>query len=59
MEEAKKIFPGHTISHVLSLFSTFVLVGIIFIFFGGGDVFDIAHFLPRTELLRAMVNISL
>ena len=52
MEEAKKIFPGHTISHVLSLFSTFVLVGIIFIFFGGGDVFDIAHFLPRTELFE-------
>ena len=52
MEEAKKIFPGHTISHVLSLFSTFVLVGIIFIFFGGGDVFDISHFLPRTELFE-------
>ena len=52
MEEAKKIFPGHTISHVLSLFSTFVLVGIIFIFFGGGDVFDIAHFLPRTEIFE-------
>ena len=52
MEEAKKIFPGHTISHVLSLFSTFVLVGIIFIFFGGGDVFDIAHFLPSTELFE-------
>ncbi len=52
MEEAKKIFPGHTISHVLSLFSTFVLVGIISIFFGGGDVFDIANFLPRTELFE-------
>ena len=51
-EEAKKIFPGNTISHILSLFSTFVLVGIIFIFFGGGDVFDIAHFLPRTELFE-------
>ena len=52
MEEAKKIFPGHTISHVLSLFSTFVLVGIIFIFFGGGDVFDIANYLPRTEFFE-------
>ena len=52
MEEAKKIFPGHTISHVLSLFSTFVLVGIISIFFGEGDVFDIANFLPRTELFE-------
>ena len=52
MEEAKKIFPGHTISHVLSLFSTFVLVGIISIFFGGGDVFDIANFLPKTELFE-------
>ena len=52
MEEAKKIFPGHTISHVLSLFSTFVLLGIISIFFGGGDVFDIANFLPRTELFE-------
>ena len=52
MEEAKKIFPGHTISHVLSLFSTFVLVGIIFIFFGGGDVFDIANYLPRIEFFE-------
>ena len=52
MEEAKKIFPGHTISHVLSLFSTFVLVGIISIFFGGGDVFDIANYLPRTEFFE-------
>ena len=52
MEEAKKIFPGHTISHILSLFSTLVLVGVISIFFGGGDVFDIAHFLPRTELFE-------
>ena len=52
MEEAKKIFPGHTISHVLSLFSTFVLVGIISIFFGGGDVFDIAHYLPMTEFFE-------
>ena len=52
MEEAKKIFPGHTISHILSLFSTLVLVGIISIFFGGGDVFDIANFLPRTELFE-------
>ena len=51
MEEAKKIFPGHTISHVLSLFSTFVLVGIISIFFGG-DVFDIANYLPRTEFFE-------
>ena len=52
MEEAKKIFPGHTISHLLFLFSTLVLVGIISIFFGGGDVFDIANFLPRTELFE-------
>ena len=52
MEGAKKIFPGHTISHVLSLFSTFVLVGIISIFFGGGDVFDIANYLPRTEFFE-------
>ena len=51
MEEAKKIFPGHTISHVLSLFSTFVLVGIISIFFGG-DVFDIANYLPRIEFFE-------
>ena len=51
MEEAKKIFPGHTISHVLSLFSTFVLVGIISILFGG-DVFDIANYLPRTEFFE-------
>ena len=51
MEEAKKIFPGHTISHVLSLFSTFVLMGIISIFFGG-DVFDIANYLPRIEFFE-------
>ena len=52
MEEAKKIFPGHTISHILSLFSTLVLVGVISIFFGGGDVFDIAHYLPMTEFFE-------
>ena len=52
MEEAKKIFPGHTISHLLFLFSTLVLVGIISIFFGGGDVFDIANYLPRTEFFE-------
>ena len=52
MKEAKKTFPGHSISHLLFLFSTFVLVGIISIFFGGGDVFDIANFLPRSELFE-------
>ena len=52
MKEAKKTFPGHALSHLLFLFSTFVLVGIIFIFFGGGDVFDIANFLPRTEFFE-------
>jgi len=52
MKEAKKTFPGHTISHVLSLFSSLVLVGVISIFFGGGDVFDIANYLPRTEFLE-------
>ena len=52
MEEAKKIFPGHTISHILSLFSTLVLVGVISIFFGGGDVFDIANYLPRIEFFE-------
>ena len=52
MEEAKKIFPGHALSHLLFLFSTFVLVGIISIFFGGGDVFDIANYLPRTEFFE-------
>ena len=52
MEEAKKIFPGHTVSHILSLFSTLVLVGVISIFFGGGDVFDIANYLPRTEFFE-------
>ena len=52
MEEVKKIFPGHTISHILSLFSTLVLVGVISIFFGGGDVFDIANYLPRTEFFE-------
>lgn len=52
MEEAKKIFPGHTISHLLFLFSTLVLVGIISIFFGGGDVFDIANYLPRIEFFE-------
>ena len=52
MEEAKKIFPGHAISHLLFLFSTLVLVGIISIFFGGGDVFDIANYLPRTEFFE-------
>ena len=52
MEEAKKIFPGHTVSHILSLFSTLVLVGVISIFFGGGDVFDIANYLPRIEFFE-------
>ena len=52
MEEAKKIFPGHTISHILSLFSPLILVGVISIFFGGGDVFDIAHYLPMTEFFE-------
>ena len=52
MKEAKKTFPGHSISHLLFLFSTFVLVGIISIFFGGGDVFDIANYLPRTEFFE-------
>ena len=52
MEEAKKIFPGHAISHLLFLFSTLVLVGIISIFFGGGDVFDIASYLPRIEFFE-------
>ena len=52
MVEAKKIFPGHTVSHILSLFSTLVLVGVISIFFGGGDVFDIAHYLPMTEFFE-------
>ena len=52
MKEAKKTFPGHALSHLLFLFSTFVLVGIIFIFFGGGDVFDIANYLPRTEFFE-------
>ena len=52
MEEAKKTFPGHSISHLLFLFSTFVLVGIISIFFGGGDVFDIANYLPRIEFFE-------
>ena len=52
MEEAKKIFPGHAISHLLFLFSTLVLVGIISIFFGGGDVFDIANYLPRIEFFE-------
>ena len=52
MEEAKKIFPGHALSHLLFLFSTLVLVGIIFIFFGGGDVFDIANYLPRIEFFE-------
>ena len=52
MEEAKKTFPGHTLSHLLFLFSTLVLVGIISIFFGGGDVFDIANYLPRIEFFE-------
>ena len=52
MKEAKKTFPGHALSHLFFLFSTLVLVGIISIFFGGGDVFDIANFLPRTELFE-------
>ena len=52
MKEAKKTFPGHTISHVLSLFSSLVLVGVISIFFGGGDVFDIANYLPRIEFFE-------
>ena len=52
MEEAKKIFPGHAISHLLFLFSTLVLVGVISIFFGGGDVFDIANYLPRIEFFE-------
>ena len=52
MKEAKKTFPGHALSHLLFLFSTFVLVGIISIFFGGGDVFDIANYLPRTEFFE-------
>ena len=52
MKEAKKTFPGHSISHLLFLFSTFVLVGIISIFFGGGDVFDIANYLPMTEFFE-------
>ena len=51
MKEAKKTFPGHALSHLLFLFSTFVLVGIISIFFGG-DVFDIANYLPRTEFFE-------
>ena len=52
MEEAKKTFPGHALSHLLFLFSTLVLVGIISIVFGGGDVFDIANYLPRTEFFE-------
>ena len=52
MKEAKKTFPGHALSHLLFLFSTFVLVGIISIFFGGGDVFDIANYLPRIEFFE-------
>ena len=52
MKEAKKTFPGHALSHLLFLFSTFVLVGIISIFFGEGDVFDIANYLPRTEFFE-------
>ena len=51
MKEAKKTFPGHALSHLLFLFSTFVLVGIISIFFGG-DVFDIANYLPRIEFFE-------